>query len=169
MSKTRSNAIVSAKSHCALLECLERNYSSGLVDKCYDQGCELTNSRQAYLIFKGELLVSGKKICDCILFSLLHPLAILVELKNHTVHADEVEAKLQNGSHQVFTMLKKCLEHLQGWRIVPIVLANGWRGSEFRVLSKRRIEFQGIKNDIILKRCGEEVDNVLSSAGIHFS
>lgn len=134
------------------------NYKNALVNKCKESNCLLRlDGLNNYFILKGEKICSNYRVCDCIIFIIKNNLFIvgLVELKSKTIHADEIREKLINCSKIASDILGKIGYKQFNLKFIHIVLFKGGISkSEYKVLTKNRLKINGIKHNIVLKKCG---------------
>ena len=139
-----------------IIDCVRQQAPLAVVPECSEEGCELRmNGLRNYIVLKGELARRDIEICDCIIFLEGNPLIVaLVELKGKTVHASAVVTKLTNGTNAALEILANS-DTRQRPIFRHLVLAKRWhRGTEFRVITSRRIHAAGKKYLILPKPCG---------------
>lgn len=144
---------------------IRKHYDQPLINKCCEKKCCINlRGLHDHIIIKGETIAKSKfRICDCIIFiNISGSELVLIELKSKTSKATEVEEKLKNGSEQALKILKRCDQTKGHFDIFHIVLVKSCRPSEFNLLKQSKINLNGIKYDIIIKRCGENILDILS-------
>jgi len=146
----------------SILESIENNFTYAIIKRCSETGCELRlNNLTRYIVLKGENICRDEKICDCIIF-LEDILIALVELKSRTAKAGSVVEKLTNGSLVAINILESYLDKTIRLNFYHIVLCKRWRVSEYRVITSRKISIRGKTYDIIAKRCGVSLSELIS-------
>ena len=148
-----------------MLECIRTNFSEAVVPRCSDMGCTLElDGLPNSVVLKGEKIATDRKICDCLVFAVRNRVLIgVVELKSKTVHADEVVEKLTNGTETALQVLDRCGNDRMKPQVYNLVLAKRWDGSEYRVLTNRKVMVRGRKYLILPKRCGVSFSGIISS------
>jgi hypothetical protein len=140
----------------SVLDCIKNNNSDVIKNHCEDSGCQLKfNGLSKYVILKGDEIHRNCKMCDCIIFVEQDNRIIIgvVELKSKTIHVNEVKEKLENGSKTAFDIIKEC-GNKNKLDFCFLVLHKGINGSTFKLLSKKKIEVNGRKHNILIKSCG---------------
>ena len=134
-----------------------------VIARCSERDCKLKlDGLSNYVVLKGEKICRDHKICDCIIYIKKdHIIICMVELKSKTVDSSEVEEKLTNGSVIALDILGRYDECMKV-KFYHLVLSKRWRTSEYRVLTSRKIIVRGKKYDIIPKRCGVSLSEVVS-------
>lgn len=148
-----------------LIQTLEKNYYYAIVKKCSESNCKLgLKNLSNFIILKGEKLTTNQKICDCIIYLQEKCVyVVLVELKSRTLHATEIIDKLTNGLIISQEIIKGVGLNISQIKFIPLLLSLSKNTSEYRVLTSKRIDFQGKKYKILLKKCGIILSEVLQN------
>jgi len=139
-----------------------------IVSSCTERGskCKLKlGGMNEHIVLKGELLCSDQKICDCFVFAKEVDLGIvaLVELKSRSVHASEIEEKLENSLERAIEILDDCGVSVKDVRIYLIVLAKNWSSNtEHKRIRRSAIKIRGIKEGIITGKCDNSLRDIIS-------
>ena len=146
------------------IKSIREKYAHAVRCKCEESGCRLGLKNLAeYVILRGDNLCSDQRMCDCIVFHARRSIIIgVVELKSKTVHARTVVKKLQNSSKMASTIMGECFGEHQQFEILPIVLAKSWAPVEMRILARGKTRVKGKKQDILMRRCGEDFSGIMS-------
>lgn len=145
-----------------------RNAMGGaVVNTCSEMGCELScGGLTEFVVLKGELVASDRRMCDCLVFVAARPIVIgVAELKSRVAHANEVMEKLCNGSTVAVNILRR---YTQGhdYRLCHVVLSRRWNVPEYRVITGRWIFVGGKRYPVLAKRCGFSLrDAIAASVG----
>jgi len=151
-----------------VLECVKQNpeLEDKIVNHCAEGNrCKLKlDGMNERIILKGECLCSNQKICDCFVFVEEVDLGIvaLVELKSRSVHASEIEEKLENSLERAIEILDDCGVSVGDVRIYLIVLAKNWRSEEHRKIRRSSIKIRGIEEGIITGKCDNLLRDIIS-------
>jgi|Deesub1362B_J571_1020462.scaffolds.fasta_scaffold00956_7 hypothetical protein len=148
------------------VDCISNNFNNAIIKRCSESRCRLRlDGLNCYIILKGEKVCRNKKICDCIIFTEENNIHIIgvVELKSKTVHANKVKEKLEEGSKIALDVLKECVKMPNSLDFYHIVLAKRWSTSEFRMITSLKIWINGKRYDIIPKKCGTSLAELISS------
>ena len=152
-----------------VLKCIMQNpeLEEKIVDSCNERRsrCMLKlDGMNEYIILKGERLCSDQKICDCFVFIEEVGLEIvaLVELKSRSVHASEIEEKLENSLKWAIDILDDCGVGVSDVKIGLIVLAKNWRTVEHKKTRALVIKIRGMKEGIITGKCGDSIEKLIS-------
>ncbi|MDI6864382.1 MAG: hypothetical protein QMC88_01840 [Thermodesulfovibrio yellowstonii] len=144
---------------------MENKFNNPLVKCCEDMGCELRiNNLSNYVILKGEKICKDRKMCDCIIFIGENNTIIIgiVELKNKTIHANDIIKKLTHGSEIALDILKKCSNNHMKFYFCHIVLGKRWDSSEHKVITNKKIIIRGKKYNILTMKCGVSISKAIS-------
>jgi len=151
----------------SILECVMQNpeLEEKIVNRCAEGNrCKLKlDGMNEHIILKGERLCSNQKICDCFVFVEEVDLGIvaLIELKSRSVHASEIEEKLENSLERAIEILNDCSVSVKDVRIYLIVLAKNWRTVEHRKIGRLTINIRGIKEGIITGKCDISLRDII--------
>lgn len=156
---------MSTKTLAAIRSYVDRNLPHAKAKRCCEARCELKlGGIRSLVLLKGELVLSDRKMCDCILFVVRDGLAVaLAELKSKTAHAREIVEKLENASKAALDILAGCVPALAKPRLVFLVLAKSWHRSELKVLTGHGVSAGGTRYPVLPKKCGASLSQVLDS------
>ena len=141
-------------------ECIKNEFHRKLVKHCKERSCKLQmDINSSFVILKGEKIAQNEKICDCfIIFSYNSRILLaLVELKNKSIHRNEIEQKFKNSLKYAKELMNKCEIKEKDVDLVLILLKKGIKSSEFQVL--RDIKFN--RRKIFIKKCGIKISEIL--------
>ena len=139
-------------------------FSDAIVDNCCDSGCKLDlRGLDNVVVLKGEKIFPDRPVCDCIIFSGEETIvAGVVELKSKTVDVSKVKEQLRGG----LRFVKEALERSKTKRFlkncIVVLMAKKWRTHEHRLLTARKISFDGKNLLIIPKKCGDRLIDILN-------
>jgi len=146
------------------ITCIRNRLASAVSRSCSEKSCEcrldgLTN----FVVVKGEKVGQGLKICDCIIFVGGNPVIVgLVELKGKVAHASEIQEKLSNGTIRALEILEACSAKTPNFRLLHVVLCKRWHPSEYRIVTRKRVEARGSTYSILPKGCGTSFRAIMS-------
>lgn len=140
-------------------------FGHAIVPRCRDQGCRIGCAKlPRHAILKGEILVADRPMCDCVIVIDSSPVVVaLVELRSRSVDATKVVKKLQNATAVATQIMARI--GLTDYVLAHMVLARGWRTSEYRVLTSNSVAHLGRHYHILPRRCGCELNDVLKVFG----
>lgn len=147
----------------SLIDGIKKCYPKAVITHCAEQNCKLDlRGLNNFIILKGEKICITKKMCDCLLFHEKECIIIgTIELKSKTAHASEIIEKLRNGLEFAIKILNECKGSLKNIKFIPVILSRRWDSSEYRVLTNQRIEIHGKKLNILPKRCGTSLVDLI--------
>ena len=151
-------------SDSAILKIARKQLNAKIVC-CKEHGVELrTHDLSNYVILKGEKLSESREKCsDCVVFVWDGTKLIvgIVELKKSTVKVNEIKDKATYTAMHAKKVLQECCYNPAHATFCFIVLAKNWRSSEHTMMRENKITFQQKKYDIIAKRGGEYMSQII--------
>ena len=137
---------------------------------CSESSCRLNmGGIRCHVILKGEKIVSSRNKGDYIIFWQPDSLTLaLIELKGTPADASHIEAQLQGCLDKAMDILESFRDGGRPSRLVPAVLAKGWKTMQLRQLGKRKLSYRGAEYPIGHAKCGCNFDIVCGKWGVDF-
>ena len=138
--------------------------------RCSESSCRLDMAGiRHHVVLKGEEVVSSQNKGDYIIFWQPDNLTLgLIELKRTPADASHIQAQLQGCLDKSICILSSFGRGERPSRLVPAILAKGWKTMQLRQLGKRKLSFRGIKYRIGHAKCGSNFDIVCGRWGVDF-
>lgn len=148
----------------SFIDCVKNDFSNAVISNCQEGRCKLNlDGLNNYVLLKGEIICTDRKICDCIIFTKDNLIIIgTIELKSKDIHASEIVEKLTNGSEIALDIINKCKVDYMKFEFYPLVLWKSIRTPEYKVITSKKIIVRGKKYNIIPQRCGCSFSTVIS-------
>lgn len=106
---------------------------------------------------------SEHPVCDCIVFVDNNRRTIgLVELKSRTLDATHVAEQLRGGVCVAIDILTAARIDPDACSFYPVVLCQACTTSEREILQRQRIDIGGKRHDVIVKRCGADLGEIIA-------
>lgn len=136
-------------------------YEHAITEVCCNQGCKLiTHDLPNTVILSMDSLSSDIR-ADCLIFSLNNDLIIGVcELKSKHLDVSKIQQQIHNSVTCALKIHKSCFPKTQ-YRVIPILLTKGYKGSVHHRLSHTKIMVCGKKHHIRLKKCGDMLSKII--------
>lgn len=145
-------------------------YENAIVPSCCKKGCKLDTlglANTAILDMDNMPVLAVDDIsndvrADCLVFHLAGKnLSVGVcELKSRDQRASKIVEQLSAGARLALTVCHTRFSKTR-YKIIPILLAKSYKPSAYTILSESKINIEGRKQSIRLRKCGDKFQQVL--------
>ena len=140
---------------------IESKYSTAKIS-CCNERCNIRISDQKNsVMLKGELLSSGEKMCDCIVFRNDKKI-VLIELKSSSLNVGKIIEKFENSGKRSLSIATS-IESKSKFTLFFVLLAKNYSNySAHDRLRRSRLRINGGRYMIQLGRCGSSLKDYVA-------
>ena len=145
-------------------------FGGAVRQSCRDQGCGLgLGGLSDYIVLKGEDVLRGKKMCDCIIIHAVSPpRVVLVELKSGGVKQGQTLEKFSNAVDFLAQTEQDLFAGARYGVIMLLLIKRRKRKSFYAMWRTRQFVTGGKKRSVMTMPCGTrlaDIYSMLSRAG----
>jgi hypothetical protein len=150
------------------LNSIRMEFQAFVRERCEEAGCVCRcDGLPEHVILNGDQLQPDRPMPDGVFFISVSGVSVaLVELKGRNADVSVVVRKLRNGGVTALEILKRVGYQARPSSMLYVLLTKAWRSSsEFIVMTRSKVEVAGRRYDIIAKRCGHALSDILENRG----